>query len=52
MREFKNKIEELVNACTMTDSVIKTRSDFSDDELTENELDELMDLFDWEEDDE
>ena len=50
--EFKNKIEELVNACTTTDSVIKTRSDFSDDELTENELDELMDLFDWEEDDE
>ena len=50
--EFKNQIEKLVNVCTMTDSVIKTRSDFSDDELSENELDELMDLFDWGEDDE
>ena len=51
-QELKNQIEKIVEVCTTTDTVIKTRSDFSDDELTESELDELMDFFDWGEDDE
>lgn len=50
--EFMKQIEKLVDICTATDTVVKTRSDFSDDELTENELDELKDLFDWTDDDE
>jgi non-ribosomal peptide synthase protein (TIGR01720 family) len=50
--EIKKQVEKIVEICTETKEVIKTRSDFSDDELTENELDELIDLFDWGEDDE
>ena len=50
--EFVAQIENIVNICTTTDTVIKTRSDFSDDTLTQNELDELQDLFDWGDDDE
>ncbi len=45
--EFVNQIEKLVDICTNSDEVVKTRSDFSDDELTEIELEELKDLFDW-----
>ncbi len=50
--EFKKQIENIVALCTATDAVTKTRSDFSDDELTESELNELKDLFDWTDDDE
>jgi non-ribosomal peptide synthase protein (TIGR01720 family) len=50
--EIKKQVEKIVEICTETKEVIKTRSDFSDDELTESELDELKDLFDWGEDDE
>ena len=50
--EFVNQIEKIVDICTATDTVIKTRSDFSDIELTEIELDELKDLFDWTDNDE
>ncbi len=49
-RVFREYIEKLVAACTENDIIIKTRSDFSDDELTETELDELKDLFDWTDD--
>ena len=38
--EFKKQIEKIVDVCT-TSKVVKTRSDFSDDELTESELNEL-----------
>ena len=44
-RVFKEHIEKLVAVCTEDDIIIKTCSDFSDDELTEPELNELMDLF-------
>jgi non-ribosomal peptide synthase protein (TIGR01720 family) len=50
--EIKKQIETLIEVCTETDIVVKTRSDFSDNELTESELDELRDLFDWGDDDE
>lgn len=50
--EFVKQIQKIIDICTTTDTVIKTRSDFSDDELTEIELDELKDLFDWIDDDE
>jgi non-ribosomal peptide synthase protein (TIGR01720 family) len=50
--EIAKQIEKIVDICTTTDTVIKTRSDFSDDELTEIELDELKDLFDWTDDNE
>ncbi len=50
--EFLKQIEKIIDICTTTDTVIKTRSDFSDEELTESELDELKDLFDWIDDDE
>ena len=50
--EFTKQIEKIVDICTTTDTVIKTRSDFSDDELTEIELDELKDLIDWTDEDE
>ena len=50
--EIKKQIESIVAVCTEIDTVVKTVSDFSDNELTENELDELMDLFDWGEDNE
>ena len=45
--EFINQVEKLVDICTKDNTVIKTRSDFSDDDLTETELNELKDLFDW-----
>ena len=44
--EFIAQIHKIVDYCTATDTVIKTRSDFSDDTLTQSELDELMELFD------
>ena len=44
--EFVAQIHKIIDFCTATDTVIKTRSDFSDDTLTQSELDELMDLFD------
>ena len=50
--EFITQIENLVRICTETDKVIKTKSDFSDDGLTEIELNELKDLFDWTDNDE
>ena len=43
--EIARQTEKLVDICTATDTVIKTCSDFSDDELTDTELDELKDLF-------
>ena len=43
IKENNNYSEELLN------EIVKTRSDFSDDTLTESELDELMNLFDGEE---
>ena len=46
-QKFKKQIEKIVAICTATNTVIKTRSDFSDDTLTESELDELKELFDW-----
>lgn len=49
--EFEKQIKNIIDICTTTDTVTKTRSDFSDDELTESELDELKDLFDWTDDD-
>ena len=47
--EFVAQIQKIVDLCTTTDTVVKTRSDFSDDTLTASELDELMNLFDGEE---
>ena len=44
-KEFIKQVEKIVDICTATDTVTKTRSDFSDDTLTQSELDELMDLF-------
>ena len=44
---FREYIEKLVATCTENNAVIKTCSDFSDDDLTETELNELKDLFDW-----
>ena len=51
-KEIIEQIEKIVNVCTATDTVTKTRSDFSDNELTQSELDELTDLFDWGDDNE
>ena len=39
--EMRKQIENILDICTTTDAVVKTRSDFSDDELTETELKEL-----------
>ena len=50
--EIQRQTEKIASVCTETDTVIKTRSDFSDNELTESELEELKDLFDWGDDDE
>lgn len=50
-KKFVEQTERIVDVCTTTE-VVKTRSDFSDDTLTESELDELKDLFDWTDDDE
>lgn len=50
--EFIRQIDNLVRICTETDKVTKTSSDFSDNELTEIELNELKDLFDWTDNDE
>ena len=50
--KMKEKIDDIIRVCTKTDKIIKTRSDFSDDELTESELEELQELFDWIDDDE
>ena len=44
-KEFIRQVEKIVDICTATDTVTKTSSDFSDDTLTQSELDELMDLF-------
>ncbi len=44
--EFVAQIRDIVDLCTTTDAVVKTRSDFSDDTLTQSELDELNRLFD------
>ena len=44
--EFVAQIQNIVNFCTTSDTIIKTRSDFTDDTLTQSELDELSDLFD------
>ena len=44
-KEFIKQVEKIVDICTATDTVTKTSSDFSDDTLTQSELDELMDLF-------
>ncbi len=43
--EFKKQIETIVNICTQDGASIKTRSDFSDDMLTEVELQEINDVF-------
>ena len=44
-RAFVTEIENIIDICTGTEEVVKTRSDFSDDTLIQSELDELMDLF-------
>ncbi len=44
--EFITQVQNIVSFCTGADTVVKTRSDFSDDTLTQGELDELLDLFD------
>jgi non-ribosomal peptide synthase protein (TIGR01720 family) len=44
-KEIMAQVERIIEACTKTDTVTKTSSDFSDDTLTQSELDELMDLF-------
>ncbi len=43
--EFKKRIENLVDLCTTTDTVVKTRSDFSDDKLSEIELKEIKEIY-------
>lgn len=43
--EFVKQIENIVYMCTTTDAVIKTCSDFSDQELSGIELSELRELF-------
>ena len=50
--KMKEKIDDIISICTKTDIVVKTRSDFSDEELTDSELEELQELFDWIDDDE
>ena len=50
--EFRKQIEKFAENCSATDPVTNTCSDFTDDELTETELDELKELFDWTDDDE
>ncbi len=50
--EFVSQINKIVDFCTATETVIKTRSDFTDDTLTQSELDELTELFDWGDNDE
>ena len=42
---FVKTLERIIDECLSTDEIVKTRSDFSDETLTEDELDELMDLF-------
>ena len=44
-KEFQREIERIVDICTGIEETVKTRSDFSDNTLTESELNELMDLF-------
>ncbi len=43
--EFKNQIEDILALCTATDTVVKTLSDFSDDKLTRNELNEINNIY-------
>ncbi len=43
--EFKKQIENLVKICTQDEVSTKTRSDFSDDMLTAQELTEVNDVF-------
>ena len=50
--EFVKQFENLLELCTTSDKVTKTCSDFSDNELSQTELDELLDLFDWTDDNE
>ena len=44
--EYNGRVKKFF-VVTEKDTVIKTSSDYSDDELTEIELNELKDLFDW-----
>ncbi len=48
--EIREQLEKLIDICTADDTVTKTCSDYSDDELTQSELDELKNLFDWTDD--
>ena len=50
--EFVAQIKNLIELCTKSKDIVKTRSDFSDNELTESEFEELLDLFDWTDDNE
>ena len=52
LSSMKKQIEKFAENCSATDPVTNTCSDFTDDELTETELDELKELFDWTDDDE
>ncbi len=44
--ESVSQIHKIIDLCTETDAIVKTRSDFSDETLTQDELDELSSLFD------
>ena len=50
--EFVKQIVKIADLCAVDDNVEQNLSDFSDEELTEQELDELKELFDWTDDDE
>ena len=50
--EIVAQIENIIDLCAGADKVIKTSSDFSDETLTQSELDELKELFEWGDDDE
>ena len=45
--EFFGQLKRIIDLCTQNSTVIQTLSDFSDDELTQEELNELKDLFEW-----
>lgn len=45
--EFSGQLNSIVDFCCRNHTVMQTPSDFSDDELTQTELDELKDLFEW-----
>ena len=44
--EFRKQLEKIVEFCTGATTVVRTRSDFSDTELTEQEFIELTEQFD------